>query len=294
MQRNPDRQAFPLRDGGEMSLNEFQRLFIHRRRVPQGARITRHVEHRGVRGGIRQRRDGGVHRPDSQLDRFQAAQGTEPGVAVCVKLDRYAPGVLKDHRDQCSRTLGREQPSRIFQADPVNLQRGRVAGLPGIVFIRMSWRNRVDQIDYRLQTRIAGCMHMLPPDGDGVGRVGYPDLTYSMRCKPLDAEDLNRFGRDLKPRDVPAPNCPQRCLPDPLANQPDPLPRILAQLTDALLDESDADHLDGLETSLVHLLGDGQYHARPHSHRPQTRLPVAQRRIDEAHLVHIIFPADHE
>src|SRR6478672_3639506 len=78
----------------------------------------------------------------------------------------------------------------------------------------------------------------------------------------------------------------QRCLLEFRDDQTIALPRIFAQLLDALRQLHGTAKLDGLEARLIHQLDDRHHHPGAHVISPQALLAVAQGRVDETNFSH--------
>ena len=114
--RHADRKALALGDDREVIGDRPQHLLVDHRLVADGAQIVRHVEDRGQRGAVGERRNAGIDDPDAEPDRLERHQRPEPGGAMAVQLDRDAAAVPQDDRNERADALGRQQAAGILEA----------------------------------------------------------------------------------------------------------------------------------------------------------------------------------
>ena len=98
----------------------------------------------------------------------------EPGGAVGVELDRGGARVLQHDRDQRPRALGRQQPARVLEAEPPDVERGGLAAALGVVGVGMDRRDRVDQVEDHAEPGGVRGVDPALPAGIFVPRIGDP------------------------------------------------------------------------------------------------------------------------
>ena len=145
--RFPDGQVLLFSDSGEVLSYGTNRFFVDDWLIAHGPGVGGDIEDRRIGRAVGQRRYGRVDGIHASLNGLEATKRTESGGAVRVQLDRGSIRSIQHCWNQGLGTLGGEKTSRVFQAEAEDVQSDRFAGLLGVVFVRVPWGNRVDEID---------------------------------------------------------------------------------------------------------------------------------------------------
>ena len=264
---HPDRETLALGDDREVLGDRPQHLLVDHRPIAEGAQVVGHIEDRGQRRPVGKRRHAGVDDPDAEPHRLQRHQRSEPGGAVAVQLDRNAAAVGQDHRDQRAGALRREQAARILEAEPERRERRRLPAALRVIVVGVDRRDRVDQVDDRIEPELARHLHPVLPPGEVVPGLRDAGLADAVGGHALD-EELIHAGRIEAEGVDPSGDQAQRRVGHELGDPADALPRIFAKLPHRLLDVRAREQLDRQETRLIEPPGDRQHHAGRHPLRP--------------------------
>ncbi len=217
--------------------------------------------------------------------RFEQIERRQAVVAVGVKLERRSADVLLDQPDQSARALRRQHAADVFEADPVRMQRRRVARFLRVILVGMARRDRVDQVHHRFHAELAQLLRLFAERCEIVPRVRSPRQRDAVIDDGLDHQPANAVGDKFEAA-VQAAVVAQTGFLDFLGAEPEPVPGIFLVLAHELFEAQAQKKLHGVEARFVHMAQSRQHHARGHAVSPQADIAVAQSGIDDANLFH--------
>src|SRR5690242_5357041 len=95
-----------------------------------------------------------MHDANALFDDLQQVKWRQTVVAVCMKFDGNITGVVENQTRQGTSALRREHAADIFVAQAIGLKGSGLARFARVVFIRMSWRDRVDDVHHRFHASL--------------------------------------------------------------------------------------------------------------------------------------------
>ena len=205
----------------------------------------------------------------------------ETGVAVGVKLHRFAVRFAQDQRHQPARRFRRQQAAGIFETKALDIELGRFAGAFDEIRIGMFGRDRINNIQYGLEPDALGAGDRLAPVFRCVRWIGSAQFLDAVGGQAFQPKIGDRRRGDLKRQHGAAANRAQWCRLDALRQQANPFPGIVFQITHTFFVKRRRHDLDGFEAGAVEPLGDGQHHACAHVGGPKTELAIAHGGVDE-------------
>src|SRR5437660_3205762 len=107
---------------------------------------------------------------------------------MAVQLDRDAARVFEHNWHQGAYALGREQAARVLEAEPERLERRRLAAALRVVLVGVNRRDRIDQVDDRIEPELARDLHPIRPAGQIVPRLGDARLSDAVRGHTANEE----------------------------------------------------------------------------------------------------------
>jgi hypothetical protein len=187
-----DWMALALGDLGEMLFDRLDRCQIDQRAIAERPGILCDVKNRGLRRTVGQRRNRRVQRIHAELDCFEIVERRHAVVAVSMELQRYLADVFLNQRNQALRPIRREQTGDVLEANPVGPDRRRPTCPLGVIFIAMTRRDRVDDVDDHVHPEP---LQLVDLDGGGVIVVPWIGRTRernAVRDHPLDHQQPDR------------------------------------------------------------------------------------------------------
>ncbi len=278
-------EIFDFRASGQELARVPQRRFIDDGFVAQCAGVHRDGEDGRIARPIGERRHRRVDVNHARFDRFKTTERAQSCGAVGVQLHGFAASGFKYGGHRGSGALRSQDATGIFEDHPVDVQREGLADFCRVVFVGVARRDRVDEIDDRLQ---AGLLRLLDPPSPVIGiiprvrdahffdaDVGHASIEELVQCVRIDGKAAAR-----------AMDEPQWSFFELGNDQAVALPGIFAQLFHAFGQFNRAAELDGFEARCVELFANWRDHAGADIVSPKALRAVAYGGVDKFNFGH--------
>src|SRR5262249_15336135 len=201
-----------------------------------------------------------------------------------MEFDGNFTGAFQHHGDQGSRPLRSQKPADIFEANAPRLDGSRFARLARVVLVRVTRRDRVNQIRHSVHAGFLEIVDFFLESRVVVPWIGRTGQGKTVGNQALDQQLENTVGR-LFEGAVHTAVIAEAGFFEPLGTFTQPVPGIFFVLTRVLLEHDAEKELHGLEAGLIHMFRRRQHGADFHVKRQQAWVAVAQGGVDESNFV---------